>query len=200
MTEGMQDDLLVQQAQAGSQEAFCELVERHHVRAVNIALGMLGNVDEAKDVSQEAFVKAYRALHRFRREAKFRTWLYRIVMNECHNMLRKRQRAQRWFWSPTVAETESMEAVQWIELLPSTDRSSLDETSRSDEARVLQRAMTRLSPQQRTAVTLRYLQEMSVQEVAEIMGCATGTVQSQLARALRHLRVHMTGVIDHVRA
>lgn len=192
----MDDAQLVAQAQAGSQDAFCELVERYHARVVSIALGLLGHVEEANDASQEAFIKAYRALPQFRRESRFATWLYRIVVNECQDVLRARTRARRWQWRPAPAAADAEIAEDFLELAPSPDPSARDAAHDAEVARALSAAIRRLSPRQRSVVTLRYLEGMSVEEVAQILGCAAGTVKAQLARALRHLRAHLNGVVE----
>lgn len=183
---------LAVQAQAGSQDAFCELVERYKGKAMSIAIGLLGNVEEAKDASQEAFVKAYRALPGFRAEASLATWLYRIVVNECHDLLRARARRRLWSPAPTADE----EAVDFLELIPSDQASARDLADDTERARLLRGAIAQLSPRQRAVVTLRYLQDLSVDEVAEVLGCAAGTVKAQLARALRHLRAQLNGIVE----
>ncbi len=193
----MDEAQLVTQAQAGSQEAFCELVERYQAKAMSIAVGLLGNVEEAKDASQEAFVKAYRALPQFRAQAQFTTWLYRIVVNECQTVLRARSRVRRWLFFPTRdTEDAAGETVPVLEFVPSAEPSSRDVASGAEVARQLEGAIARLSHRQRTVVTLHYLQEMRVEEVAAVIGCAPGTVKAQLARALRHLRAHLNGVLE----
>jgi len=187
---------LVVHAQAGSQEAFCELVERYKGKAMSIALGLLGNVEEAKDASQEAFVKAYRALPGFRAEASFATWFYRILVNECYSALRRRARAQRWLWFPKADTDSRTDVVDVLELVPSTTPSAQEMANATEVARVLWRAVQRLSPRQRSAITLRYWQGLSVEETGQVLGCATGTVKAQLARAMRHLRTQLDGRVE----
>jgi len=189
------DAALVTQAQAGSQAAYCELVERYKAKAMSIALGLLGNIEEAKDASQEAFVKAYRALARFHAQARFSTWLYRIIVNECQSVLRARQRAGRWLWRPTAAASQD-EADDFLELIPSEAPSSREIASTAEVQHELQRAIHTLSPRQRAVVTLRYLEGLSVEDVAEALACAPGTVKAQLARALRHLRAQFDGLVE----
>ena len=192
----MDDAALVAQAQAGREDAFCALVERHKAKAMSIAWGMLGNFEEAKDASQEAFVKAYRALHGFRGDAAFATWLHRIVVNECQSVLRSRGRRQRWFWSPAPVTDEGAEAEDFLTLVPDTRSSVRDMAHDAEVARLLRGAIAHLSPRQRAVVTLRYLQGFSVEEVAQALGCATGTVKAQQARAMRHLRAQLNGVLE----
>src|SRR3989338_4266482 len=144
---------------------------------MSIAIGVLGNMDEAKDVSQEAFVQAYRALPRFRAEASFATWLYRIIVNECHDALRARARARRWLWFPRADAEPADESVNFLELVPSGEPSAAETAHARDVAQALRRAIGRLSTRQRAVVPLRYLQGLSVEEVAGAVGCATGTVK-----------------------
>ena len=192
----MDDRQLVTEAQAGSQAAFCELVERYKAKAMSIAIGLLGNFEEARDVSQEAFVQAYRALPHFRAEATFATWLYRIIVNECHDALRARARAKRWLWLPTPDAAEPDTGADFIALLPGRDPSAQDVAHDREVAQMLRAAIMGLSPRQRAAMTLRYLQEMSLEDVAQTLGCATGTVKAQLSRALRHLRAQLNGRVE----
>ena len=195
----MDDAQLVTQAQAGSDTAYCELVERHQSKAMSIAYGLLGNLEEAKDASQEAFVKAYRGLTRFRSHAKFSTWLYRIVVNECQDALRARNRTRRWLWFPTSeAGRLGDEDADFLALIPSDQPSARDAMQDVDVKRMLQQAVTGLSPRQRAVVTLRYFEGLSLEDVADTLGCATGTVKAQLARALRHLRTQLNGVLEEV--
>lgn len=190
------DATLVAQAQTGSQDAFCELVERHKSQAVSIAMGMLGHLEEAKDCVQVAFVKAYQSLPSFRAQSAFKTWLYRILVNECQDMLRSRARSKRWLWWPTPDASADDEQPNLIDLVPGTGPLASDTAHDREVAVQLRRAITRLSPRQRAVVTLRYLHELSLEEVAESLGCATGTVKAQLARALRHLRTHLNGTVE----
>ena len=195
-TDSVTDDAqLVAQAKAGSQEAFCELVERHKGRAMSIALGLLGHCEEAKDASQEAFVKAYRALPGFRGEAAFATWLHRIVVNECQSALRARTRQTRRLWFPAPNDAGESEE-DFVTLVPSQQPSARDMAHDAETARLLRQAITQLSPRQRAVVTLRYLQGCSLDEVAQALGCATGTVKAQLSRAHRHLRSRLRGVVE----
>ena len=192
----MDDRALAMQAQAGSQDAFCELVERYQAKAMSIALGLVGHVEEAKDASQEAFVQAYHALPGFRADAAFATWLYRILVNECHDVLRSRARARRWLWFPAPAHDAADAAEDFLELVPAAQPSARDAAHDEELARTLRDAIAALSPRQRSAVTLRYLQGLSVEDTAGALGCATGTVKAQLARALRHLRSRLDGALE----
>ena len=118
------DELLVQKARQGNRDAFGVLVRRHQAQAVLIAQSVLRNLELAKDASQNAFAKAYFGLDRFREEAQFKTWLFRIVFNEAKDIYRKEKaRGLFKFWSPRQAEEEE-ESI--LEIIPASgDRKSV---------------------------------------------------------------------------
>lgn len=173
----MQDEQrLVRQAQRGETAAFEALVAAHAQLVYNLALRTLNNPQEAEDVAQEAFVRAWRGLPRFRADASFRTWLYRIVTNLCYNRLpRLRQE---------LAELEADAAL----LLPDT-QPRLEATLVSQELRHhLHQAIEALPDSYRMLITLRHLQQLSYDEIAEVMEMPLGSVKTGIFRARRQLR------------
>ena len=169
------DASLAVRAGAGDTEAFAVLVRRHQRLAIRTA-ALAGNRDDAEDAAQEAFVKAYRALDRFRPELGFRPWLMTIVRNEALN----RQRGALRF-----ARLRTRTAA----MAPLLPERSTEEVVLAHQRRVATaEAVARLPEPLRLVVTCRYLLELSEAETADALGCPVGTVKSRLARGLDRLR------------
>ncbi len=177
MTEPLRltDEALAVRAQSGDTAAFGELVERHQEKAIGLAYTLVRNYDTARDVAQDAFVKAWSALGRFESRSKFTTWLYRIVSNQALDFLRKRREV--------LQEDESIfEAV-------AAESASIEDALRDEELRVaLTEAVSRLPENQRKAVTLRYFTGLSVEETAQTMDIAAGTVKATCFQAVANLK------------
>jgi RNA polymerase sigma factor (sigma-70 family) len=170
------DAELVERARGGDVEAYGALVRRYQEQALSTAYVVLGDRQEAEDASQEAFVRAFVALNRFRAGAAFRPWLLRIVVNEAHDLYTARQRRaqilSRASGGPgTSSATQSAEAA------------ALSQRRRE----LLLEALFRLPATDRLVVTCRYFLDLSEREIAEVLGVARGTVKSRLSRALARL-------------
>jgi RNA polymerase sigma factor (sigma-70 family) len=168
---------LVERARRGDHQAYGELVHAYQAIAFRTAFLIAGGATEAEDAAQEGFVKAWRALGRFRTGAPFRPWLLRIVANEAHN--RRRSAGRRVNLAVRAAAAESSGGAA-----PSPEASVL-EAERRDE---LLAAVNDLPDEQRIVVALRYFAGLSEEEVAETLGIAQGTVKSRTSRALERLR------------
>jgi RNA polymerase sigma-70 factor (ECF subfamily) len=176
------DDALVSSARHGDRRAFEELVERHKRRAYHIAFDFVRDREEAKDLSQEAFLKAFTNLKNFDGRSSFYTWFYRILVNLCLDYKRRQKRA------PQSDFDESVEN----KLEPSHDPAK----PRSPDQQVLARqlsekvgeALDALPARQRTAFVLKNHQGLSIREIAELMETAEGTVKVHLHRAVSALR------------
>ena len=181
-----EDAALVERSRNGDHDAYAELVTRYQAIAARTAYVIIGTAADAEDVAQDAFVKAYYALDRFRTGAPFRPWLLRIVANEAIN---RRKAAGR---RPTVG-------LSVIE-----DRASGD-TALSPEASALARerrevvleALRRMREEDRLVIAYRYFFELSEVEMADALGVARGTVKSRLSRAIVRLREAMEGDEQH---
>jgi len=165
---------LIQQARRGSHEAFRCLVERHMKQAYNIAYRFVSNHDDAEEVAQEAFVRAYRSMDSFRGEAGFGTWLYRIVVNLSLNHAKQTKRRM----NREVSHHEA--ATLAAAVAPPGERSVV--------ADHLEKSLNELSTLQRSVVILRHLDGLSTKEVSEILRCSEGTVKTHLFRGLKKLR------------
>jgi RNA polymerase sigma-70 factor (ECF subfamily) len=163
---------------AGDAEAFSTLVERYGGRVYNIALRITNDSDAANDCAQEAFIRAYRALHQYDPSLPFAPWLYRITTNASLNYV------QRWHAHETPVE-EFPESPEPDEAGP--ESSAL----RREELDEVLAAMAELPAHYRAALTLRHMQQLSYQEVADALGIPLGTVKTHLHRARAALKVRL---------
>ena len=167
---------LITRAQAGDQEAFAVLVGRNQRQVYNLALRMLRDTDEASEAAQEAFLAAWQHLRGFRQDARFATWLYRITYHHCLKVCESRRRdsVARLELSATTARMHSPEGRMSAEsaLVAETE---LRETVRDEIAL--------LPPKYRSVLVLRHLQELSSEEISDVMRMPIGTVKTQLFRA-----------------
>ena len=190
---GQTDMELVDRARQGDRSAFRTLVERYQRRVYSVALGMVKNQDDAQDVIQEAFLKAYRHLPNFKGISSFYTWLYRITVNLCLDHLRKRRGGTVEF-DERVAREES---VKGEELLPTPAAGNpLAEVSRKELAEQISRALDSLSEDHRSILILREVEGFSYEELAEILEINKGTVMSRLFHARRNLRKVLIDYLD----
>jgi len=185
-----QDTRLVEQARRGDADAFGLLVRRYQALAFRVAYLIVGEADDAEDVAQDAFVKAYAALSRFRPEAPFRPWLLQIVANEARN--RRRASGRRVHLAlRTAAELRNAASG---DAAPSPEAAALEDEQR----RALLVAMDGLRDEERQAIAFRYFLDLSEAEMADALGCPRGTVKSRLSRALGHLREQLTQAVPKV--
>jgi len=174
------EEELVERARRGDEAAYEELVRMHQGIAFRTAYLLAGNAADAEDAAQDGFVKAYRALGRFRRGAPFRPWLLKIVANEARNRRRSSGRREQLALR-AAAGAASGDAA------PSPEAALLT-AERRDE---LLAALNRLPEPHRLALACRYLLDLSEEETAAALGCRRGTVKSRLARALERLRAEL---------
>ena len=179
----MDSNLLAVRAGAGDIAAFEELVRLHQNQVFSIALRMSGNREDALDISQETFVRVWRALPQFNSESKFSTWLYRIVSNICTDFYRKNSRMQ------TVSITTSYDEGEDTQLELPDEKHSPERSVENDElSDALERAINELKPEWKTVFVMREISDMSYSEIAEALEIEEGTVKSRLFRARRQLQ------------
>ena len=176
---------LVQRAQEGDSEAFSELVLSHQQFAYNVALRAVNNNQDAEDIVQEAFVRVWKSLAKFRMEARFKTWLYRIVMNLCYNQLpRLRKEPER---------LDEHQESQW-----NNDNGQMGDPVGSLESKeildLVQRQIQNLPSQYQIMLLLRFQENCSYAEISEIMDLPLGTVKTGLFRARKRLKEAVTQV------
>ena len=189
------DSDLVARCRSGDQQAFRTLVDRHGRGAFQLARRLVGGDEDAEDVVQEAFLKAYRSLDRFRGGSAFYTWFYRIVYNVSIDRIRKLRRVRTVDYDDTIGRGE--DAGGGADLLPPR----LD----SDPARVqarrelkdqMEAALEQLSEDHRAVIVLREVRGLSYAEIAEVVGCPKGTVMSRLHHARKKMQALLRPYVE----
>ena len=189
----MEDSALVRAFQAGEKAAFDKLVIKHKDKLFNLCYWFLGDYHEANDASQETFLKAYRSLKKFRLESAFFTWFYRIAVNTCRNRLDSSEYRQK---KKTVSlDNPGAQNKDGTIEIPDESQSPMIEVERRERWILIKKAIDSLPTEQKTAVTLRDIQGLPYEEIADITGYNLGTVKSRLARARFDLREKLRGVI-----
>ncbi len=174
----------------GSEEAFNRLVLAHQKKAYNIAFRFLGNHEDANEVAQDAFVRVYRNLHRFRGHSSFQTWLYKITLNLARNRYRKMKRRKE-DKKVSLDNPLTYEDGESIREVPD-EMFSPERSIRSREIQEqVQEALEQIAPEHRQVVVLRHIEGLSYTEMSEILGCAEGTIKSRLHRARQELRGYL---------
>lgn len=179
----MTEQELVARARAGDQQAFEQLVLDNQNRIYSLAVRLTGDREEAFDLAQDAFVKAWQGLPAFQGESSFATWLYRLATNVCIDHLRRQKRRRQVESEVSLDDEES----GWTE--PADWRQDPQrQLERSEQGRALARGLEALPAQQREILVLRELSGLSYQEISQKLGLDMGTVKSRIARARLALR------------
>ena len=177
------ENRLARLALKGDQQAFAELVDLYQDKLYHMAYRMLSNRQEAEDVVQDAFLRVYKNLDRFDETLKFSTWIYRIATNLCIDRLRKRK--------PTYsldAESQDYEGLDGYSMIPSDDKTPESELILSDTQRIIHQAMESLPPKYKSVMMLRYIQDLSLQEVGDILDMPVTTIKTRVHRGREFLR------------
>lgn len=179
MTE---EQKLIRRIQNGDHEAFAELIKLHETQVYNLCLRMCGNPEDASDLSQEAFIKAWRGIRFYKFESQFSTWLYRLTTNVCIDFLRKQKR--RPTVSLTIEEEGESAELEIADPAPSPE----EQTIHMERSRAVAKAMGQLEEEFRMVLTLRIVDDLSYEEISDILNLKVGTVKSRLARARLKLK------------
>jgi RNA polymerase sigma-70 factor, ECF subfamily len=185
---GFDESALVAQAKAGDQNAFAELVNRYERKIYRLAKNITRNDEDAEDVLQDAFLKAYTHLDNFKGDSKFYTWIVRIAVNEALMRLRKRKNDRTVPLDEPVElgeETVAREIAVW-------EDNPEQQYSQEEWRRILDEAVDSLKPDFRTVFVLRDIEELSTEETAETLGISVPAVKSRLLRARLALRERLT--------
>jgi RNA polymerase sigma-70 factor, ECF subfamily len=183
---GVREAALVQRCAEGDESASAQLVAEHQRMVYQLALNLLGDRDEALDLSQEVFLRVFRTIHRFRGQSSLRTWIYRIAVNQArnrHRFWRRRHRADQVSLDQHLADHG--------DFLSTRDATPDRVLAQKELATQLNQALDGLPFDQRTAIVLREIDGLSYEEIAYSLGVAVGTVKSRLTRARQALRTEL---------
>jgi RNA polymerase sigma-70 factor (ECF subfamily) len=175
------DEELVARSMGGDLDSFNQLVLRWERPIYALAYRVIGREEDARDVAQETFLRAFRALSGFKGQAKFSSWLYRITLNLCRDWIRRQRR------TPIA---QAPEGVDLVELAGETEPGeSIEElVSRKELGRAVSKALATLSEEQRTAIILKEYHGLTFQEIADLLGCPLSTVKTRLYQGLTVVR------------
>ncbi len=178
------DEELVARSIDGDTDSFNQLVLRWERPIYALAYRVIGREEEARDVVQETFLRAFRGIKNFRGQAKFSSWVYRIALNLCRDWIRRERRA------PIQATPEGIDLVELAaEQGPVESIETL--VARHDLSKIVEQAMALLPDEQRTAIILKEYHGMTFQEIADLQGCPLSTVKTRLYQGLTVLRRHL---------
>ena len=179
----MQDELLIRRAQRGDADAFEQLLLEHQKNVYNLCYRMAGNPDDAMDLSQETFLRAWRCLDQYQFASAFSTWLYRLCSTICIDFLRRRRRQQ------TVPLTfEDADGEEQTYAVPDAQPLPEEQVELKLTRETLAAAMAQLLPEHRAVLQLRVVNEMSYEQIADVLDIQIGTVKSRLSRARNQLK------------
>lgn len=181
------DEDLVARSRGGDVDSFNQLILRWERPIYALAYRVIGREEDARDVCQETFLRAFRALPGFKGQAKFSSWLYRIALNLCRDWVRRRRR------SPVVEAPDGVDPLDLADLAAErASAASVEElVSRRELSAAVEEAMALLPEEQRTAIILKEYHGMTFQEIAELQGCPLSTVKTRLYQGLTVLRRHL---------
>jgi len=178
------DEELVALSIGGDVESFNQLVLRWERPIFALAYRVIGREEEARDVVQETFLRAFRGIGKFRGQAKFSSWVYRIALNLCRDWIRRERRA------PILPTPEGVDVIE-LAAEQGPVESIEDLVARNDISKVVAELMTRLPEEQRTAIVLKEYHGMTFQEIADLQGVPLSTVKTRLYQGLNVLRRHL---------
>jgi len=178
---GLTDEELVARSTGGDPESFNLLIKRWERPIYALAYRTIGREDDARDVVQEAFLRAFRGLSGFKGQAKFSSWLYRITLNLCRDWMRRQRRA------PVVLTPDGVDLVELAGESEGVETADAA-VARKDLSRAVARAMTVLPEEQRAAIVLKEYHDLTFQEIADLLGCPLSTVKTRLYQGLTVLR------------
>jgi RNA polymerase sigma-70 factor (ECF subfamily) len=186
------DAALVTRVREGDPDAFGGLVQRHSVRLFQLAFRMTGNEQDAEDVVQESFLRAYRQLHRFESRAGFATWLHRIAANCSLDLLRRRKRRD------DPLETLEPDSLEPAAMLSPNIASPDDQVFHRELQQTVEAAMDQLTPIERTAFVLRHFEGQSIDEIGRALGARQNATKQSIFRAVQKIRRALEPVVNAI--
>lgn len=183
------DQDLITECLAGQTQAFGDLVLRYQNRLFNTLITVLGSAEDARDVAQEAFINAFQKLHTFRGRSAFYSWLFRIALNSAASRKRKMNRV-----AVSIEASRDQSGVEPLDRHPGSRPEHALELSEQQGA--VRAALAELAEEFRTALVLKEMENLTYEEIAEIVGCPIGTVRSRIHRARAELRERLQGLLQ----
>jgi RNA polymerase sigma-70 factor, ECF subfamily len=180
----MDDRAAVDRVRAGDKDAFRVLVERHSRDIFRLGFRLMGSEQEAEEVVQDTFLKAYRSLGRFESRASFGTWVYRIAMNDCYDRLARRKKEMSLDSNPIGEDDDPPPA----EMVAATDPSPERQLLSAEVSSRVRKVMSELTPNERTAFVMRHFEGKSVNEIARVLDVQVGAAKNSIFRAVQKLR------------
>jgi RNA polymerase sigma-70 factor (ECF subfamily) len=187
---------LVKQCQAGRTEAFDQLVARYRTRVFAMIYNMVHNEQDAWDLAQESFIKAWKSIGRFRGRSSFYTWIYRIVMNVTIDWLRKKQIKGGGAEFDDAIELKEIEPAS--RTVPKADPLPHQRMERDEIRARIDKAIAQISPEHRAVILMKEIEDMQYHEIAEALGCSIGTVMSRLFYARKKLQNLLRDVYENI--
>ncbi|WP_176758854.1 RNA polymerase sigma factor [Alkaliphilus peptidifermentans] len=175
---------LIEESQQGDMDSFEKLIQPYQKKAFNIAYRMLGNLEDANDVTQEALIKIYKSIDKFKGNSQFSTWLYSIVSNSCIDYIRKNRKGKILYLDK---DYDSGEGTYQLEV-PDEENTPEYLLERKETQNMIQDAINQLNYEHREVIILREIEGFTYQEISEILKCSEGTVKSRISRARSSLR------------
>lgn len=179
----------IKQVLKGDQNAYADIVNLYQHKLYQVCFRMLGNKQEAEDIAQEAFIRAYINLHSYDQNRKFSTWLYRIGTNLCIDRIRKKK--PDFYLDAEVAGTEGLDMYSQIASNEKLPEEAVEQMELQDR---IQYEISRLSDKYRSVIVLKYIEELSLQEISEILDMPLGTVKTRIHRGREALRKQLTNL------
>jgi RNA polymerase sigma-70 factor, ECF subfamily len=190
------DDIaLVRRCQKGDALAFEQLVIKYRSKVFSMIYGMVQNEQDAWDLAQEGFIKAWRSIHRFKGEASFYTWLYRIVTNVAIDSLRRKSFKKTAEFDDEIAATQ---VEPGSKTMPQPDPMPHQGLEREEIRHRIEHAINKLSPEHRAVIVMKEIEELQYNEIAEALGCSIGTVMSRLFYARKKLQTLLKDVYENL--
>jgi len=191
-----QDDIaLVRRCQKGDPLAFEQLVIKYRSKVFSMIYGMVQNEQDAWDLAQEGFIKAWRSIHRFKGQASFYTWLYRIVTNVAIDSLRRKGFKKTAEFDDHIAANE---VAPGSKTMPTPDPMPHQGLEREEIRQRIEQAISKLSPEHRAVIVMKEIEELQYNEIAEALGCSIGTVMSRLFYARKKLQTLLKDVYENL--
>ena len=187
---------LVKRCQKGDSAAFDELVGRYRTRVFGMIYNMVHNEQDAWDLAQDSFVKAWKSIDRFRGKSSFYTWLYRIVMNVTIDWLRKKQVKGGGSEFDDSIQLKHIEPAS--KTVPKSEALPYEMIERREIRARIDKAIAQLSPEQRAVILMKEIEQMQYHEIAEALGCSIGTVMSRLFYARKKLQNLLRDVYENI--